>query len=127
MCEAFLSLQITQMRLEGSQGGDPSHPPPQSRSTKPRSGRPMQLQPFAAAPALFGCSLNVHIPFADLSIARGELETARGFPTAIRLYRTAHRLSELSSIWAGRRAIIFFFLLHYNVKELNRRIMYKLQ
>lgn len=28
MCEAFLSLQITQMRLEGSQGGDPSHPPP---------------------------------------------------------------------------------------------------
>ncbi|KAK4830930.1 hypothetical protein QYF61_014303, partial [Mycteria americana] len=75
---------IAQTRLERSQEGDPARLPPQNRSTKPRSGCPTQPQPFAATPALFGGSSNLHIAFADLSGARGELETARDFLARLR-------------------------------------------
>lgn len=98
MCEALLSLPTAQMGLKRSQAGDPSHP--QNRSTKPHSGCPMQPQPFAAAPACSGGSSNLHVHLADLSTARGQLETVRDFFSVIQLYRTAHRLSKLSSTWA---------------------------
>lgn len=127
MREAFLSLQIAQTRLERSQAGDPSCPPPQNRSTKPCSGCPMQPQPFAVTPARLGSSSNLHTALSDLSAARGKLETAKDFLAVIWVYRMAHRLSKLSGILAQGRAMIFFFLLLYNVIGLNRRIMYKPQ
>jgi len=100
MCEALLSLPIAQTRLERSQAGNPSRPAllRKTGATKPSSACPAQPQPFAAAPARFGGSSNLHVPLAGSNAARGKLGRARNCLAAIWLHRAAKGLSKLSSI-----------------------------